>query len=119
MPFVGQGGCQALEDADAQGAVVRHFGRRNSEQWMEQAFRALEAIRSPRKARLQRESRVFGDIWHFEGSAALVRDELFGRNAPDDYRYMDRLYLPGFEGENTSASWLAEICGEFGTRYSM
>jgi len=107
MPFVGQGGCQALEDAAALGALVRHFGNRRSGQWIEHAFRACEAIRSPRAARLQRESRVFGDIWHFEGSAALVRDELFRRKAPDDYRYTDRLYLPGFEGESTPASWLA------------
>jgi 2-polyprenyl-6-methoxyphenol hydroxylase-like FAD-dependent oxidoreductase len=57
---LGQGGFQALEDAAALGVVVRHFGHRNSKQSMERAFRAFEAIRFARTARLQKESRVFG-----------------------------------------------------------
>ena len=107
LPFVGQGGCQALEDAAALGSVVGHYGKARADGWIEQALIAFEAIRRPRTTRIQRETRVFGEVWHFEGAAALVRDELFRNLVPGDFRYTDRLYLPGFEGEPTPQAWLA------------
>jgi hypothetical protein len=36
---------------------------------------------------------VWGEIWHFDGAAALVRDEFLRRRAPDDYRDFDRFLM--------------------------
>jgi len=108
MPFFGQGGCQALEDAQALSAVVRHYRKGAARDWAPRALAAVEAIRRPRASRLQTESRLFGDVWHFEGMAGVVRDELFKRVPPGDFTYTDRLYLPGFQGEATPESWLTE-----------
>ncbi len=110
LPFVGQGGCQALEDAAALGAVVGHYVRRGDiADHVEAAFHAFESLRLPRTRRIQRETRAFGEVWHAEGASALIRDEFLRNLAPGDFRYTDRLYQPGFEGERTPESWRAQI----------
>ncbi|MGC5020374.1 hypothetical protein [Micromonospora sp. DT47] len=41
---------------------------------------------------MQTSARVWGDIWHGDGTARLLRNELFRDRAPDDYKHIDRLY---------------------------
>ena len=49
-------------------------------------------VRVPRTARVQRSARVWGDIWHIDGTGALLRNELFRGMTDDDYSYADWLW---------------------------
>ena len=57
-------------------------------------------VRAPQASRVQHTARLWGDIWHVDGVAAVLRDELFMRHAPDDYRYTDWLYRPTGSAED-------------------
>ena len=93
LQYLAQGACQAIEDAatlarsfaihDAAGADDGGVGR---------ALAAYEKVRVPRTARVQRSARVWGDIWHIDGTGALLRNELFRGITDDDYSYADWLW---------------------------
>lgn len=95
LQYLAQGACQALEDANAlTRAAEAHVMRdRNYDPsgW-DAAAAAFVAERAPRTAQVQRLARVWGDSWHLEGAARLVRNELFRRRDPADYRYTDWVY---------------------------
>ena len=56
------------------------------------AIKRFEAERTVRTARVQDTARTWGDIWHVDGVGRLLRNELFRRRDPRDYRYTDWLY---------------------------
>jgi 3-hydroxybenzoate 6-monooxygenase len=86
LQYIAQGACQALEDAVCLGnALERHSD------WKD-AFRAYEAERIPRTARVQRTARFFGDLKHLDGVGRLVRNALLQKRSPDDFDYFDFLY---------------------------
>ncbi|MDX6263691.1 MAG: 3-hydroxybenzoate 6-monooxygenase [Kribbellaceae bacterium] len=100
LQYLAQGACQALEDAVALAdAVAAHPGE------VAAAFRAYEAIRAPRTARVQTTARTWGEILHVEGIAADLRAALLKGRAEDDYSVVDWLY--GFDptsaGQRTAA----------------
>lgn len=37
-------------------------------------------------------ARIWGDIWHVDGVARLLRNELFTTRDPADYKHIDWLY---------------------------
>ncbi|MBZ4019432.1 FAD-dependent oxidoreductase [Streptomyces purpurogeneiscleroticus] len=80
LQYLAQGACQALEDAAAlAGALDRHpVGS-----WPT-ALEEYAAVRAPLTARVQSTARVWGEMWHVEGVAALLRDEVFRSRATDD-----------------------------------
>ena len=41
---------------------------------------------------MQRTARVWGDIWHVDGLARQMRNELFADRRPDDFKHVDWLY---------------------------
>jgi 2-polyprenyl-6-methoxyphenol hydroxylase-like FAD-dependent oxidoreductase len=67
-PDLGQGGCQALEDAVELGAALAGAGSVPS------ALAAYDAARRPRAQSIARRSRVVGRIAQAAGPAAVVRD---------------------------------------------
>jgi 3-hydroxybenzoate 6-monooxygenase len=93
LQYLAQGSCQALEDALAvASAVDRHIDAAWSSEAVRRAYRAYERARVPRAAQVQRSARVWGDIWHVDGMAMLLRDEAFALRNHDDYRRIDWLY---------------------------
>ncbi len=68
LPFLAQGAAQAIEDAAALGAAVAGAGG------IERAFAAYAAARRDRTARVQRESRRQGTVYHLGAPASLARD---------------------------------------------
>lgn len=68
LPFLAQGAAQAIEDAWCLGQAVRDHTD------AEQALRAYETARRPRTARIQREARANGMVYHLAGPAAFARD---------------------------------------------
>jgi 2-polyprenyl-6-methoxyphenol hydroxylase-like FAD-dependent oxidoreductase len=80
LPFLGQGACQALEDAVALGAAVEAAGTRP------EALRAYEQARNTRASMLVKRSRAAGRIAHLRPAwQRSLRDAVL-RRTPDRVR---------------------------------
>lgn len=69
VPFLAQGGAQAIEDAEALGRAFLQLGAR-----VETAFSAYEVSRIARASRVVRASRRQGEYYHLGGLGAVGRD---------------------------------------------
>lgn len=87
-PNFGQGGCMAIEDAAALArSVTRHDGD------LAAAFRAFERMRRRRTAQITRQSRLYGWVGQWEGSAAgALRAALFRLTGPLGQATLGRLF---------------------------
>ncbi|HEX6229739.1 MAG TPA: FAD-dependent monooxygenase [Solirubrobacterales bacterium] len=71
LPFLGQGACQALEDAVALGTAL------GEAEDVPEALRSYQAARRPRASRIVEESRRFGRLSHLRSAPArAVRDRI-------------------------------------------
>ncbi|SCL20433.1 salicylate hydroxylase [Micromonospora rhizosphaerae] len=91
LQYLAQGACQAIEDAYTLATEAGKTVAAGGLDW-DRALRAYETARTERTARVQTSARVWGDIWHVDGVARLLRNELFRDRAPDDYKHIDWLY---------------------------
>ncbi|OYW34758.1 MAG: hypothetical protein B7Z45_07305 [Azorhizobium sp. 12-66-6] len=85
LPFLAQGAAQAIEDAAALASAIGETLSR------EDALRAYESTRRPRAARIQREARGNGFIYHLAGPARMARDavlHLTGNRLIDRYDWI-------------------------------
>lgn len=96
LQYLAQGACQALEDAMALGiAVDRHTDHGRLPDGLPSALVAYQEARIEQASRVQRNARLWGDIWHTNDPLAVtLRDALFSSRSPDDYRFTDWLYQP-------------------------
>lgn len=86
LQYLAQGACQALEDA----ATVANAANQ-SDDWPS-ALQATQQARMPRTARVQRNARTWGEIWHLDDLGRLLRNELLTTRDPRDYSHLDWLY---------------------------
>ncbi len=88
LQYLGQGACQALEDAlELGGALARHPDDCRS------AFREYESVRLQVASRCQTVARPWGDLWHTDDPTTLaLRDRVFRLRGDDDYSDLDWLY---------------------------
>lgn len=95
LQYLAQGACQSLEDARAlQAAVTRHVFDRSDDtgdRWRD-AAEAFNRERASHTARVQRTARVWGESWHVDGIARVLRNMVFSGRDTSDYRYTDWLY---------------------------
>ena len=77
LPYLAQGAVMALEDAVVLGREIAMRAR------PAEAFAAFTALRMPRTARLQRESRRLGEIYHARGLKSLLRNAALSVLGPD------------------------------------
>jgi 2-polyprenyl-6-methoxyphenol hydroxylase-like FAD-dependent oxidoreductase len=103
LQYLGQGACQALEDAVELGyRLHRHGGD------IDTAYREFEKVRLPRTARCQTRARPWGDLWHTDDPLTLgLRNRFLAMRDPDDYSELDWLYAaarPGTAAPGLSAS---------------
>jgi salicylate hydroxylase len=94
LQYLAQGACQAFEDAAVLTDSLRRYapdGPANPAQ-LAQALTAYVGHRQPRTARAQRNARHWGEIWHTDGIAKLLRNEIFALREPTDYRHADWLF---------------------------
>jgi salicylate hydroxylase len=86
LQYIAQGGCQALEDAEALGRHVEaHSDYR-------EALLAYQHERIPRTTHVQRMARRFGETCHLSGVGRELRNHVFSRRTPQDYGPFDWLY---------------------------
>ncbi|MEU8798579.1 FAD-dependent oxidoreductase [Spirillospora sp. NPDC048819] len=86
LQYLAQGACQAIEDAHCLADELRR------EADLTDALKRYEAERTARTARVQTTARFWGDIWHVDGVARIMRNELFRERDQHSYKYMDWLY---------------------------
>jgi len=88
LQYLGQGACQALEDALELGAALqRHPNDRAL------AFKAYEQVRRPVASRCQTVARPWGALWHTEDPTLLaLRNRVFRMRDAEDYTDLDWLY---------------------------
>ncbi|MBB6119168.1 FAD-dependent monooxygenase [Nocardiopsis algeriensis] len=87
LQYLAQGACQALEDAHTLAELS------TGQEWAK-ALASFAERRIPRTARVQTTARMWGDIWHVDGVARVMRNELFRTRDRSDYKYTDWLYAP-------------------------
>jgi 3-hydroxybenzoate 6-monooxygenase len=85
--YIAQGACQAIEDALALAESVAAWPDD-----VPKALAAYDARRTRRAARVQMTARAMGALFHLDGVAAAVRNELMAARAGDDYAPLDWLY---------------------------
>jgi 2-polyprenyl-6-methoxyphenol hydroxylase-like FAD-dependent oxidoreductase len=91
LQYLAQGACQALEDAAFLGHEVAGVEDGSEVDWPT-VIKEYERVRTVRTAEVQTRARVWGEIWHVDGLARLLRNELFAQRAEDDFRHVDWLY---------------------------
>lgn len=72
MPFIAQGASQAIEDAATLAALLRPV--REGTAQIAPTLKRYDALRIPRSARVQKEARRQGTIYHLDGLKARLRD---------------------------------------------
>lgn len=95
LQYLAQGACQALEDAavlqDAASNKVFTAEGIDAGAW-EAAFREFNETRAARTARVQRTARIWGESWHVDGVARVLRNMLFKSRGDNNFQYNDWLY---------------------------
>ncbi|MGA8456969.1 MAG: FAD-dependent oxidoreductase [Streptosporangiaceae bacterium] len=90
LQYLAQGACQAIEDADALAAELAAAGDAGLP--LSDGLAGYAARRAPRAIRVQRTARTWGDIWHVDGVAKLLRDELLLDRDVADHKHVKWLY---------------------------
>ena len=85
--YIAQGACQAIEDALALASCVAAAPGD-----VPKALAAYERLRTRRAARVQMTARAMGALFHLDGVAATVRNEMMAARAGDDHAPLDWLY---------------------------
>jgi len=88
LQYLGQGACQALEDALELGAALRQHPHDHA-----LAFKVYEQVRRPVASQCQTVARPWGALWHTEDPTLLaLRNRVFRMRDADDYTDLDWLY---------------------------
>lgn len=88
LQYLGQGACQALEDALELGAALQRHPHDHT-----LAFSAYEQVRRPVASRCQTVARPWGELWHTEDPTLLaLRNRVFRMRDAQDYTDLDWLY---------------------------
>lgn len=91
LQYLAQGACQAIEDAHCLSTEAAKRASESEVDWPA-ALASYQQTRLERTARVQSSARVWGEIWHVDGLARTLRNELFSDRDPGDYRHIDWLY---------------------------
>jgi salicylate hydroxylase len=90
LQYLAQGACQALEDAAALAAALAAAAAAGRP--VSAGLASYAALRAPRAMRVQQSARTWGEIWHVDGVAKLIRDELLRTRDVADHRHVTWLY---------------------------
>ena len=76
LQYLASGAVMAMEDAEAVALFAADGARAGNLDW-EEVLAEVEAERRPRCSRIQTVGRFWGELWHVEGTARLIRNEVF------------------------------------------
>lgn len=90
LQYLAQGACQALEDSDCLASEMADAVGAGRD--VTDAFDHYQRRRIPATARVQRNARMWGDLWHADGLLQLMRDIYLRERDPNDHRHLAHLY---------------------------
>lgn len=76
LQYLASGAVMAMEDAEAVALFAADAARAGNLDW-EEVLAEVEAERRLRCSRIQTVGRFWGELWHVEGTARLIRNEVF------------------------------------------
>ncbi|HEV7871874.1 MAG TPA: FAD-dependent monooxygenase [Modestobacter sp.] len=88
LQYLAQGACQSIEDGVTLASSLAGTPD------VPAALAGYAAVRQERTARVQATARTWGEIWHVDGVARLLRNELLRRLPTDHAEHIDWLYGP-------------------------
>lgn len=98
LQYLGQGACQALEDAQQIGAALA--GHSDD---IDAALEQYHATRWERASRCQRSARPWGQVWHTDDEVTIgLRNRLLRSRAFDDYTEVDWLYADPYPDDDAT-----------------
>jgi 3-hydroxybenzoate 6-monooxygenase len=90
LQYLAQGACQALQDGSALAQSLATARENHSD--VESALAAYQQQRIGPTARVQRQARVWGDLWHADGLLESLRDVYLRDRDPADQRFVAPIY---------------------------
>jgi salicylate hydroxylase len=87
LQYLAQGAQMAIEDAVV---LAEKVGASGGD--LEAAFLAYQDARMNRSARVVLSSRFFGEVFHADAGARMLRNDLLRRRSPEDFWEFDWLY---------------------------
>jgi 3-hydroxybenzoate 6-monooxygenase len=93
LQYLASSAVMAIEDAKCladYAAADYATGGRNAA-WPQILMR-VNAERAPRSNRILSVCRMWGDLWHLDGTGRIARNELFRTRNTSDYKYTDWLW---------------------------
>ena len=90
LQYLAQGACQAIEDAGVFSTYADPAGAWPGS-W-DGALASYAADRVSRAGRVQTLARGWGELWHCDGLARSLRNELLRDRDPHDFRRIDWFY---------------------------
>jgi salicylate hydroxylase len=90
LQYMAQGACQALQDGSALAQSLATA--RENHRDVEWAFAAYQQQRIGPTAQVQRQARVWGDLWHADGLLESLRDVYLRDRDPADQRFVAPIY---------------------------
>jgi salicylate hydroxylase len=90
LQYLAQGACQAIEDAAVLASALAAAGAAGRP--LREGLASYAAIRAPHAMRVQRTARTWGEIWHVDGVAKQLRDELLLDRDVNDHKHVTWLY---------------------------
>ena len=93
LQYLASGAVMAIEDAEclADCAAARHGPGGGNAAWP-QILKAVNEERAPRCNRVLTVGRMWGELWHLDGTARIARNELFRIRDTASYKYTDWLW---------------------------
>jgi 2-polyprenyl-6-methoxyphenol hydroxylase-like FAD-dependent oxidoreductase len=91
LQYLAQGACQAIEDAHCLSTEAAKNSVDGTVDW-DTTLATYQEVRTARTAQVQTTARVWGDIWHVDGLARMLRNALFTDRDVADHKYVDWLY---------------------------
>jgi 3-hydroxybenzoate 6-monooxygenase len=91
------GNCAILEPSELTSLSALAMGEDLRRPFSE-GLASYAALRAPRAMRVQRTARTWGEIWHVDGVAKLIRDELLLDRDPTDHKHVAWLYQDAMTG---------------------
>ena len=93
LQYLASGAVMALEDAKCiADYAAEDFQVGGGNAAWPQILKAVSEERAPRCNRIITTGRMWGELWHFDGAARIVRNELFKTRDLKSYKYTDWLW---------------------------
>ncbi|WP_216897265.1 FAD-dependent oxidoreductase [Nocardia alni] len=91
LQYLASGAVMALEDATCLAGYARAGASGGIPDWS-QILKQVNAERAPRCNRVITTGRMWGELWHLDGTARLARNELFRVRDTESWKYTDWLW---------------------------